>query len=58
MRGRKKTLTYGQPTAVDEIAWQRDTKTQHDELPDLVCSLCMRNWVAFLVGRARRNPSA
>ena len=49
MRSRKQVLPCGHRTAMDEIAWQRDTKTQSDELPALVCNRCMKDWMAGFV---------
>ena len=55
MRSRKQVLPCGHRTAMDEIAWQRDTKTQSDELPALVCNRCMKDWMAaFVAGRRRQ----
>ena len=54
LRGRRKVLPCGHHTAMDQIAWHRDTKTRHAELPDLVCNACMRAWVAaFVAGKER-----
>ena len=51
MRSRKQVLPCGHRTAMDEIAWQRDTKTQSDELPALVCNRCMNDWMVAFVSR-------
>ena len=46
MRSRKQELPCGHRTAMDEIAWQRDTKAPADEgLPQVVCNACMNAWV-------------
>ena len=49
LRSRKKVLPCGHRTAMDEIAWQRDAKTQSAELPALVCNRCMKGRMEALV---------
>ena len=51
----KRNLPCGHRTAMDEIAWQRDTKTQSAELPDVVCNRCMKGWMAAFVANGRRE---
>ena len=47
MRSRKQELPCGHRTAMDEIAWQLDTKAPADEGPlQVVCHACMNAWVA------------
>ncbi len=54
MRGRRIALPCGHHTAMDEIAWQPDTKTPVCRLPNLICHACMRAWVAeFVAGKER-----
>ena len=54
LRGRRNALPCGHHTAMDEIAWQRNTKTQDAELPGLVCNACMQAWMtAFVAGKER-----
>ncbi len=58
LRGRKNTLPCGHRTAMDEIAWQRDSKTPGaGELPDLVCNACMKTWVAALASGDNRTAA-
>lgn len=54
LRGQKHILACGHHTAMDEIAWQRNAKTQDGELSDLVCNACMKAWIAaFVTGNER-----
>lgn len=57
MRGRRNVLPCGHQTAMNEIAWQRDTKTPGGELPDLVCNACMKTWVSEFVANGRREAT-
>ena len=52
MRSRKNPQACDQVTAIDEIAWQRDTKTPEPSLPYLVCDACMKAWVAAFAAGA------
>ena len=55
LHGRRNPLPCGHHTAMNEIAWQRDTKTPGGELPELVCHACMKAWVAPFAARGRRE---
>ena len=55
LRGRRTALPCGHHTAMNEIAWKRDTKTQDAELPGLVCNACMGAWVAAFAGREQKG---
>ena len=48
LRSQSQELSCGHRTAMDEIAWQLDTKTPADEglLLQVVCHACMKAWVA------------
>ena len=52
MRSRKNPQACDQVTAIDEIAWRRDTKTPEPSLPYLVCDACMKAWVAAFAAGA------
>lgn len=57
MRSRRKMLPCGHHTAMDEIAWRRDTKTQDGELPDLVCHACMHAAVREFATNPRKEKA-
>ena len=57
LRGRRNPLPCGHRTAMDEIAWQRDTKTPDADLPDLVCNACMKGWLTALVSAGRKDAA-
>ena len=62
LRNRKEVLPCDHRTAMDEIAWQRDTKTPGDgELPSPMCNACMIAYVEAFVAaghQERRDAQA
>ena len=47
LRSQQQELPCGHRTAMDEIAWQLDTKTPaHEGVIQVVCHACMKAWVA------------
>ena len=57
LRGRKHPLACGHHTAMDEIAWRGDTKTQDAELPGLMCNACMKAWLAAFVSKQQEDAA-
>ena len=54
LRSRRQALPCGHHTDIDEIAWQRVSKTGPAELPAPVCNQCMKDWMAaFLAGERK-----
>ena len=57
MRGRRNPLPCGHHTAMDEIAWRRDTTTPDAELPDVMCNACMKGWMEAFVSGSNRTAA-
>ena len=58
LRNRKEALPCGHRTAMDEIAWQRDTRTPgDDELPSPMCNACMIAYVEAFVAAGHQEAA-